>query len=449
MCGIFGIANYQNASNIAYYGLRALQHRGQESAGIASTDGSDLYRYRDMGFVHECFDNNTLNRLKGYYAIGHVRYSTSGESLLTNSQPFIFNSKIGKIAIAHNGNLTNYRELRKELENNGSIFQTDSDTEIFAHLISLSKKNTIEEKIIDSLLRVKGAYSLLILLKDKLIAIRDPLGIRPLCIGKMDDGSFVFSSESVSFNLIGAKHFSYVRPGEMFIVDNDGMDHIQYDFVNNTKFCIFEYVYFSRPDSLINLDFMCKGVYDIRKECGKILFKESPVNGDNLVVVPVLDSGLSAAVGLANSANIPFELGLFRNHYMGRTFIEPKQDIRDLNVKLKFGANKQAVRNKDIIVVDDSIVRGTTSKKLISILRECGARSIHMRISCPPTISPCYYGIDTANKKELIAANMSIDEICKYIGADTLAYLSLDALLNAAGNKDNFCHACFSGEYPV
>lgn len=449
MCGIFGIANYKNASNVTYYGLRALQHRGQESSGIASTDGNKIYRHRDMGLVHECFDNKILNTLKGNFAIGHVRYSTSGETLLSNAQPFVFNSKIGQIAIAHNGNLTNYRELRKKLENNGSIFQTDSDTEVFAHLISLSKEELIEDKIIDALSHVEGAYALLIMLKDKLIAIRDPLGIRPLCVGKLGNGCYVFSSESVSFDIIDAELYGYIEPGEMCVV-KPGISLTHCRMKENRKFCIFEYVYFSRPDSYIDN----QSVYKIRKGCGERLFTEHPVDVTyDTVVVPVLDSGLSAAVGLANFANVHFELGLFRSHYMGRTFIEPKQDIRDLNVRLKFGANVEAVKDKDVIVVDDSIVRGTTSKKLVNILRNCGARSIHMRISCPPTISPCYYGIDTPTKDELIAANMSIDQVCKYIGADTLGYLSLDGLIKSVTgkhykrDKDNYCHACFSGDY--
>ncbi|MEO2082461.1 MAG: amidophosphoribosyltransferase [Desulfurobacteriaceae bacterium] len=444
-CGVFGIYNNPNAAYYTYLGLYALQHRGQESAGIAVTDGKRMTYYRDFGLVSSVFTEEKLQKLRGHVAIGHNRYSTSGASdSPDNIQPIVVSYKYGQMAIAHNGNLVNALELREQLEEEGSIFRGTTDSEVIVHLIVKSKRKKFLEKLIDALVRLKGAYSLLVMTNKKLIAIRDPWGFRPLCMGELD-GSPVFASETCAFDLIGAKYVRDVEPGEIVLVENGELKSfkIPVEKVKKSQ-CIFEFVYFARPDSKI----FKRSVYEVRKEFGKKLAQEHPVDAD--LVIPVPDSGIVPSLGFSQESGIPFEMGLIRNHYVGRTFIKPQQKMRDIGVKVKLNPIPEILKGKRIVVIDDSIVRGTTSRKIVRMLREAGAKEVHMRISSPPTKWPCYFGIDTPTKDQLIASSHSVEEICRYIEADSLGYLSLKGMVEATGGSlEEFCTACFDGRYPL
>ena len=447
MCGIFGISGNKEASNLTYLGLYALQHRGQEGAGIVSSDGENIYEHKKLGYVPDRFSERVLNSLVGDCAIGHVRYSTTGENIKKNLQPFTVDFDLGTISVAHNGNLVNYKELKKELEEEGSVFQSTMDTEIFLHLVAKEKGKCVEERIKRAVSRCKGAYSLLFLFKGKLIAVRDPYGFRPLVFGKLG-GSFVFASETTSLDLIGATFEREVEPGEIITVEKGTIkiDHIELKktIKNRRLACVFEHIYFARPDSLL----FGKKVYEVRKNLGRELAKLYKLKAD--MVVPVPDSGVIAAMGFSEVSGIPFELVLVRNHYVGRTFIQPQQSIRNFGVKVKLNPVKSFVKGKELIVIDDSIVRGTTSQKIIKMLKDAGASKVHMVISAPPTTGPCFYGIDTPTKAELIASSKSVEEIRKFSGADSLNYMTLDGLYRAVGEKrELFCDACFSGEYLV
>jgi amidophosphoribosyltransferase len=477
MCGVFGIYGHTEAANLTYLGLHALQHRGQESAGIVTSDGAQLSLHRGMGHVIDVFTPDQVARLKGPNAIGHVRYSTAGSSSLKNAQPVAVDYSRGSIAVAHNGNLTNAEALREKLEERGSIFQSTSDTEVIVHLFAMSTQRAVEDRIADALSQVEGAYSLLVLTPEAMIAVRDPMGFRPLCLGRMPGTDcYVVASEPSSFDLIDAKYVREIEPGEMVVIDRRGLRSLRPFASMPRHMCTFEYVYFARPDS--NLDGV--SVYEARKNLGRALAREHGIDAD--VVIPVPDSGVPATIGYAEESKIPFELGLVRSHYVGRTFIEPQQSIRHFGVRLKLNPISDALRGKRIVVVDDSLVRGTTSRKIVKMLRDAGAREVHMRISSPPNKWPCYYGIDTPTRGELIASSHSVEEINQYITSDTLAYLSLDSMLDAvsrarasanangqrvngqsahrslpvlenaadpSGRGSSFCHACWTGEYPV
>ncbi|HEX8043198.1 amidophosphoribosyltransferase [Candidatus Deferrimicrobium sp.] len=444
-CGVFGIHGHPEASNMAYLGLYALQHRGQESAGIASSDGEKIIFHKEMGLVADIFSEEILSRLPGHMAIGHVRYSTTGSSELKNAQPLVVDFESGSIAISHNGNLVNAQELKRELEVSGSIFQSSMDTEVIVHLIARSRKERIEDRIVDALNQVRGAYSLLFMTRDKLIGVRDPHGIRPLALGKMKgEGGTVITSESCALDLIEAEYLREVEPGEMIVVDARGT-HSHRPFLPAVeRFCIFEYIYFARPDSIMGGT--C--IYEVRKALGRQLAKECPVNAD--VVIPVPDSGVPAALGFSEASGIPFEMGLIRNHYVGRTFIEPQQSIRHFGVKIKLNAVRGVVSGKRVVVVDDSIVRGTTGRKIIKMIRAAGAKEVHFRISSPPTCYPCFYGIDTPLRRDLIAATHTGEETNTYLTSDSLGYLSTEGLHGCVPNgKTTYCDACFSGNYSV
>jgi amidophosphoribosyltransferase len=441
-CGLFGIYGHKEASMLTYLGLYALQHRGEESCGIVASNGSHTYQHRAMGTVSDVFNKAVLKRLKGHLAIGHVRYSTTGSSVLKNAQPFVINYKKGTIAIAHNGNLTNSIELRNKLEKEGSIIQTTMDSELILHLLVKTKPENIKESLIETLPQVKGAYSILITTDDVLIGARDPHGFRPLCIGKLG-ASFVLASETCALDLIGAKYVRDVEPGEIVIISKKGLESIKPFPPTRKAFCIFEFIYFARPDSNI----FTKNVYLTRKELGRALAREHPMDAD--FIMPIPDSGVYAALGFSEQSKIPVEMGMIRNHYIGRTFIQPSQHTRDFNVKIKLNPIKSVLKDKKIIIIEDSIVRGTTSKMRVKTLREAGAKEIHMRVSCPPIISPCYFGIDFPTTKELIASRRSVEEIRDYIGLDSLKYLSLEGMLNSMPlPKENFCTACFTKDYP-
>ncbi|MCB1191483.1 MAG: amidophosphoribosyltransferase [Leptospiraceae bacterium] len=444
-CAIFGIFNCSEASNFTYLGLYSMQHRGQESSGIVSTDGELLYRYANMGLVNTVFTEKKLKELIGTAAIGHNRYSTTGASFLRNAQPLRVESHLGGIALAHNGNLINSYDLRKKLESEGSIFQTTIDTETIVHLMAKSKSKDVLVAVSEALKVVKGAYSLLILTSKMLIAVRDPNGFRPLVMGERNDGSIVFASETCAFDITDTKYIRDVEPGEMIVINSFGMKSYFPLPKKSHSLCIFEYIYFSRPDSYI----FGESVYSVRKSLGAYLAEEMPIEAD--VVIPVPDSANVAALGYSEASGIPFRTGLIRSHYIGRTFIEPDQKIRDFGAKIKYNVIREVVKDKRVIVVDDSIMRGTTSRKIIKMIREAGAKKIHMRISSPPTISPCYYGIDIPTHSELIAATHTIDEIKKYLRVDSISYLKLESMLKAVQGykKLKFCHACFSGKYPV
>jgi amidophosphoribosyltransferase len=444
-CGVFGVYGHTEAANMTYLGLHALQHRGQESAGIVTSDGEQLFAHRAMGLVQDAFTQEQLGKLPGRVAIGHVRYSTAGASHIKNAQPIAVDYKSGSLAVCHNGNLTNAEELRSELEARGSIFQSDSDTEVFVHLVAVSKEVATEDRIADALTRVKGAYSLLFMTEDMVIGVRDPMGIRPLCLGLLPGKkeAHVLASEPVAFDLIGAEYVRDVEPGEMIIIDASGIRSMHPLPKAPPRMCVFEYVYFARPDSKLG----GKSVYDVRKSFGRALAREHPVDAD--VVIPVPDSGVPAAIGYASARNLPFEMGLIRSHYVGRTFIEPQQSIRHFGVRLKLNPVEPVLRGRRVVVIDDSIVRGTTSRKIVKMVRDAGAREVHLRISSPPTQWPCYYGIDTPTRRELIASSHSVDEIARYVTADSLGYLSLEGMLAAVGGHDAFCHACFSGQYAI
>jgi amidophosphoribosyltransferase len=442
-CGIFGIYGHPEASNMAYLGLYALQHRGQESAGIATSDGVRLHVSRSMGYVADSFDAQALASLPGSAAIGHVRYSTTGDSHLQNAQPFVIDCQHGEIAICHNGNLVNAQELRDDLVHQGSIFQTTSDTEVLLHLYAKSRAATVEAAVIESVSYARGAFSLLMLTKDFLIAVRDPHGFRPLALGRLGDAHIV-CSETCALDLIGATYLRDIEPGEVLVIGRSGMRSI-HPFGNaRLAHCVFEHVYFARPDSYV----FGESVNEIRTNFGRRLAREAPVAAD--VVVPIPDSGVCAATGFAEVAGLPMHMGLIRNHYVGRTFIQPQQAIRHFNVKVKLNPVRSILEGRRVVLVDDSIVRGTTSRKIVRMVRAAGAREVHMRISCPPTISPCFYGVDTPRRSELIAATHTLEEIQKYIEADSLAYLSLDGLLGAVGSsRQSYCTSCYTGEYPV
>jgi amidophosphoribosyltransferase len=449
-CGVVAIYNHPEASKLAYLSLYALQHRGQESAGIAAADGIHIHRHKAMGLVSDIFTADVLARLPGKLAIGHTRYSTTGDSALLNAQPISVECNKGRIALAHNGNLVNAQEIRAKFEAQGSIFQTTSDTEVVVHLIAQSREQTLEDAVADALRRIEGAFSLVMTTPDRIFAARDARGFRPLCMGRIpaSDGrpeSVVFASETCAFDLIGAHYERDVKPGEMVVVGPEGIHSRFYAPALEQSSCIFEHVYFSRPDSYV----FGRSVQASRDAMGRQLAVESHVPAD--IVVPVPDSGVTAAMGYARESGIPVQFGLIRNHYVGRTFIEPEQRVRDFGVKLKLNPVRALLEGKRVILIDDSIVRGTTSKKIVRMIRDAGAAEVHMRISCPPTISPCFYGVDTPSKKQLIAANMTVDQIRDYIGADTLAYLSLAGLKKAAGDgeKTSYCSACYTGKYPT
>jgi len=450
-CGVIAIYGHPEASKLAYLGLYALQHRGQESAGIAASDGEQLRLHKAMGLVADIFSAEVLARIQGTLAIGHTRYSTAGDSALLNAQPIMVECSKGKIALAHNGNIINASEIRAGLEQQGSIFQTNSDTEVIVHLIARSREQTLPDAVADSLRRIEGAFSLVMLTPDRVFAARDPRGFRPLVMGRIPAqgahrfDSVVFASETCAFDLIGAVYDREVKPGELVIVGPEGVHSRFYSAQQPQSSCIFEHVYFSRPDSMV----FGRAVQETREAMGRQLAKESPVVGD--IVVPVPDSGVTAAMGFAHESGIPIQFGLIRNHYVGRTFIEPEQRVRDFGVKLKLNPVRSVLAGKRVVLIDDSIVRGTTSKKIVRMVRDAGAKEVHMRISCPPTISPCYYGVDTPSKQQLIAANKSVEEIREYIGADSLAYLSLEGLRKAAGEGDErvYCSACYTGKYPT
>lgn len=444
-CGVYGVfAHDEDVSALTYLGLYALQHRGQESAGIAVTDGAWMDVTRGMGLVNEVFRHQVPHMDNQYIAIGHVRYSTTGSSLLQNTQPLIVNYSGGKISLAHNGNLTNAMEIRKKLEDEGTIFQTSIDTEVILNLIARSRKETVEERLADSLNQVKGAYCITLMTENKLIGARDPQGFRPLCLGKLENG-WVLSSESCGLDVIGAEFVRDIEPGEMVIIDDSGIKSVHFAPKQKLASCIFEYIYFARPDSVID----GQSVHDARFMMGRILARESKFKGDIVISVP--DSGTTAATGYAYEAGIPFVEGLMKNRYIGRTFIQPTQKKRDTAVQLKLNAIRSVVEGKSVIMVDDSIVRGTTSGKIVKMLRNAGAKEVHMCVSSPPIGFPCYYGIDTSVRKELIAAKKSVEEIRQYIEADSLHFLSIEGLKESltAVNPNNMCYACFNSDYPV
>ncbi len=442
-CGVFGVFGHPEAANLAYLGLYALQHRGQESAGIVSSDGAEFHFHRAMGKVEEIFQPSVLAKLPGNLAIGHTRYSTAGDKALLNAQPIMIDCNKGKVALGHNGNLTNASEWRRKLEHRGSIFQTNSDTEVIVHLIARSQARNLSGALGDALNQVEGAYSLVMLTQDELYAVRDPRGFRPLNLGKLGD-AWLVASETCAFDLLDAQYIREVEPGEMVRISKSGIESIRFAPEKQHQQCIFEHVYFARPDSII----FGRSVNESREALGRLLAREHPVNAD--IVVPVPDSGVPAAVGFALESKIPFRMGLIRNHYIGRTFIEPSQAIRNFGVKLKLNPVRGLIEGKRVVLVDDSIVRGTTSRKIVRMVREAGAKEVHVRISCPPTISPCYYGVDTPTREELIASSNSPEEICRFLGADSLGYLSLASLLQAVNDTEGkFCTSCYTGVYPT
>jgi amidophosphoribosyltransferase len=453
-CGVFGVYGHAEAAKLAYLGLYALQHRGQESAGIVSANGGELHVQKGMGLVEEIFTGDVLGKLPGTAAIGHTRYSTAGDTSLNNAQPIVIDCNKGKLALGHNGNLTNAGEWRRKLEHRGSIFQTTSDTEVIVHLIARSAARNLSGAIADALNQVEGAYSLLLLTRDELYAIRDPRGFRPLCLGQKDPSpadaasgqvsAWVVASETCAFDLLDAKYVREVEPGEMVRISRGGIESIRFAPEKPHQYCIFEHVYFARPDSVV----FGRAVNQSREMLGRRLAREHPAVAD--IVVPVPDSGVPAAIGYALESGLPFQQALIRNHYIGRTFIEPSQAIRDFGVKLKLNPVRTLLEGKRVILVDDSIVRGTTSRKIVRMVREAGATEVHMRISCPPTISPCYYGVDTPTREELIASQHSVAEICRFVGANSLGYLSMRGLLEAVGETQvRFCTSCYTGNYPT
>ncbi len=451
-CGVMAVYGHPDAARMTYWGLYSLQHRGQESAGIASADGSQVNDIKGMGLVSEIFTDDVLTKLPGYMAIGHTRYSTTGDSALLNAQPISVESTKGLIAIAHNGNLINLGTARERLERDGAIFQTTSDSEIIIQLIAHCTKNTLIDCIADALEQVDGAFSIVMMTRNRIFAARDPHGFRPLAMGRIEgkDGApdtFVFASETCAFDLLHAKYERDVKPGELVMVSEDGVTSRYFDTTTKQASCVFEHVYFARPDSKI----FGRWVQTSREEMGKTLARESSVPAD--LIVPVPDSGVTAAIGYATESGIPFNLGLIRNHYVGRTFIQPEQRVRDFGVRMKLNPVRSLLEGKRVILIDDSIIRGTTSRKIVRMVRAAGATEVHLRISCPPTISPCFYGVDTPSKRDLIAANKTVAEICDFIEADSLAYLSLEGLLHSCSTGDaepiGFCTACYTGNYPT
>ncbi|HIC43384.1 MAG TPA: amidophosphoribosyltransferase [Sulfurimonas sp.] len=440
-CAVVGIFNHPEASKLAYFSLHSLQHRGQEACGISSADGKKVHTIKDRGLVSQVFNDDKLNTLCGTSAIGHNRYSTAGDDSILDAQPVFARYDLGEMAIVHNGNLTNAQEVRNKLIKKGAIFQTFMDTENLIHLIAKSEEDKLLDRIVDAVKKIQGAYSLVFLSRTKMFAMRDPHGLRPLSIGKVGDG-YIVASETCAFDLVGATYVRDVQPGELIIFEKGkALQSIQV-YEPTPKHCIFEFVYFARPDS----DVFGKNVYQMRKNMGVELSKIEPIEAD--MIVPVPDGGIPAALGYSQESGIPFEMGIMRNHYIGRTFIEPTQEMRDLKVKMKLSPLNSLIKGKKLIVVDDSIVRGTTSKRIVKMLKEAGAAEVHMRISSPPTTDPCYYGIDTPDKENLLAANMNSQEMCDFMGADSLAYLTHDALLRSvASENDEYCTACFTGKY--
>jgi amidophosphoribosyltransferase len=453
-CGVFGVfgapageGTSSEAAKLTYLGLYALQHRGQESAGMVSTDGTELYARKGMGLVMDVFPAEVIAQLPGTAAIGHTRYSTAGDTTLVNAQPIVIDCNKGKLALGHNGNLTNANKWRRKLEHQGSIFQTTSDTEVIVHLVARSNARNLPAAIADALNQVEGAYSLLLLTRDELYAIRDPRGFRPLNLGRVATATghaWMVASETCAFDLLDAEYVREIEPGEMVRISKGGVESIHFAPEKPHQYCIFEHVYFARPDSVV----FSRPVNESRERLGRLLAREHPVPAD--CVVPVPDSGVPAAIGYAHESGIPFRMALIRNHYIGRTFIQPVQAIRDFGVKLKLNPVRRMLEGQRVVLVDDSIVRGTTSRKIVRMVREAGATEVHVRISCPPTISPCYYGIDTPTREELIAAQKSLEEIRKFLGADSVGYLSLDGLRKAVEDTaGRFCSACFTGNYPT
>ena len=448
-CGVYGIFGHRDASAHTALGLHALQHRGQEAAGIVSYDGTHFHPHRASGLVGDIFgDQDVIGRLTGNMAVGHNRYSTTGETALRNVQPLFADFEFGGLAIGHNGNLTNAYLLRKQLVQRGCLFQSTTDTEIIVHLIAISEYSTVVDRIVDALRQIEGAYSLVAMTQDTLIGVRDPVGVRPLVLGRID-GAHILASETCALDIIGAEFVRDVDPGEIVVIDKDGVRSIKPFNKAPKRFCIFEYIYFARPDSVVD----GKDVYDIRKRIGAELARESHVEAD--VVVPVPDSGVPAAIGYAVESGAPFDLGIIRNHYVGRTFIEPSHQIRHLGVKLKHNANSRTLAGKRVVLVDDSIVRGTTSEKIVAMVRAAGAKEVHMRISSPRITHSCFYGIDTPAREELLAAKRDVDEMAEYIGADSLAFITMNGLYRAVSDSDRndeqpqYCDACFSGSYPI
>ncbi len=446
---MFGVYGAVDAAAHVALGLHALQHRGQEAAGIVSVENGQFFTHKALGLVGDHFNGKeVMTKLRGNRAIGHNRYSTSGEPHLRNVQPLFAEFSFGGLAIGHNGNLTNAYTLRTSLIKDGAIFQSTSDTEVIVHLIARSSKPTVEERLVEALKQVEGAYSLVALTHNIMIGLRDPLGVRPLVLGKLGD-AYILASESCALDIIGAELLRDIEPGEMIVIRENGLQSLRPFEQKSERFCVFEYVYFSRPDSILN----DKNVYQVRKAIGAELAKDAPSDAD--LVVPVPDSGLPAAIGYAAQAGLPFELGIIRNHYVGRTFIEPTDQVRHLGVKLKHNANIAMIKGKRVVLVDDSIVRGTTSKKIVAMVREAGASEVHMRIASPPTTHSCFYGVDTPERDKLLAANMSVEEMREFIGADSLAFLSIDGVYRALGeaNRDSkqpqYCDACFTGDYPI
>ncbi len=444
-CGVFGLWGHPEASQLTYYGLYALQHRGQESAGIACTNGTVMSSHRGMGLVTEVFAGDRLAGLKGSAAVGHVRYSTTGSSNVLNAQPLVFNFRKGNLALAHNGNFVNAHQIHDMLEKQGSIFQSTSDTEVLAHLIARGIYSTVTENVQASLGMIKGGYALVVLTDEELIAIRDPHGLRPLALGQLGD-AYIVASETCAFDTIGAEFIRDVEPGEMLIINDEGLHAERFSASSREALCTFEYIYFARPDS----DIDGYNVHLVRKQLGRLLAKEAPVEAD--VVIGVPDSSISAAIGYAEEAGLPYEIGLIKNKYSGRTFIQPSQELRSLGVRLKLSVVKKVVDGKRVVIVDDSLVRGTTSMRLVSLLKEAGATEVHVRISSPPVRFSCFYGIDTSAREELIAAKKSIEEIREFIGADSLAFMTEETMLSAFGDTKmhhRFCNACFNGLYPT
>lgn len=443
-CAVVGIFGHEQASKLAYFCLHSLQHRGQEAAGISSADGQKVHTIKDRGLVMKVFNERKLETLKGSSAVGHTRYSTAGDDSILDAQPVFARYDLGEMAIVHNGNLTNAQEVRDALIEKGAIFQTFMDTENLIHLIAKSSKEKLLDRIIDAVGRIEGAFSLVFLSRTKMFAMRDRHGFRPLSLGRLSNGGYIVASETCAFDLVGATFIRDVEPGELLVFEEGKVPQSIKVFEPTPKHCIFEYVYFARPDSTV----FGQSVYQTRKNMGKELAKIEPIEAD--VVIPVPDGGVPAAIGYAQESGIPYEMGIMRNHYIGRTFIEPTQEMRDLKVKMKLSPMPNVIEGKRVIVIDDSIVRGTTSRRIVRMLKEAGASEVHMRISSPPTTDPCFYGVDTPDKDKLIAANMSIEEICKYIEADSLAYLDEAALLRSVNaTQDTYCTACFTGNYIV
>lgn len=443
-CGICGIYGHEDAAKLAYFGLYALQHRGQESAGIVSGDGDRVFLHKDMGLVSEIFTEANLQQLPGHLAVGHVRYSTTGESNVINTQPFTVNHKGMPLAVAHNGNLVNSIDLRTHLEEKGSIFQTTMDSEIVVHLMARTLDMGLARAIKETFACIRGAYSLLLMTKDTMIAVRDSNGFRPLCLGRLENGAYVVASETCALDLIEAEYQRDIEPGEVLIINKDGLESLFPWPVCQKSYCIFEHVYFARPDS----DVFGFNVYEARKRMGEVLAREAKIDGD--FVMPFPDSGNYAALGYSQASGIPLEMGMIRNHYVGRTFIQPSQSMREFTVRVKLNPVRSLLKDKRVIIVEDSIIRGTTGRSRVRSLRKMGAKEIHMLVSCPPTCNPCYYGIDFPSNKELIAATNSVTEIADHLGLDSLTYLSLDGLVEATGlGSENFCLACFNGKYPI